>query len=231
MKGSRPGLYHYRGCFPLDIFQFVNVHKIWPPKLKLPFPKWPDQHKRFITCVDPSLAFFKIKLFSLNVKQVQNIKNYKGTLVYPQPILQRKTKLLIPLKLLLTLPYPLPHPLLTGNNSPKFCVYTCLLKNSLITCLYPWTTYYLVCSNLWTSYKWNQTIYDLFATCFFHSTLCWCLNQLCIHFSKLGKGPTGTGVGWGWLFPGSIHSDGVEPMLYWLFILFSITPVLQYSTV
>lgn len=134
MKGSGPRLHHYPGCFPLDIFQFANVHKIWPPKLKMPFQKWPDQHKRFITCVDPALAFLKIKLFSLNVKQVQNIKNYQGTLVYPQAILQRKTKLLTPLKLLLILLYPLPHPPLTGNNAPKFCVYTCLLKNSLITC-------------------------------------------------------------------------------------------------
>lgn len=52
-KGSQAGLYHHPGCF------------LWTHSSLA--PKWPDLRGRFITCADPSLAFW-VKLFSLNVK-------------------------------------------------------------------------------------------------------------------------------------------------------------------
>ena len=67
MKGSRAGRHHHPGCFPLDTFQLVNVQKTWLPN--------------DLICTEDSLPvlippwLFRVKLFSLNVKHVQNIKN------------------------------------------------------------------------------------------------------------------------------------------------------------
>ena len=58
-------------------------------------------------------------------EQQQRISR-EQTSVYPQPILQRKSRLLKPLKWLFLI-HP-PYPPLAGNNSPKFRVYSCLLK-------------------------------------------------------------------------------------------------------
>lgn len=144
--------------------------------------------------------------------------------MYSQPI-WRKGKLPKPLKPLLTLPNPLLYPLFISNNSPKFSVYPCLLKNTLIMFV-SLKIYYLVCPSFWTSYKWNHTIHNLLRLAFSiqHYVDVWIGDPFVF---KAGERADMHRCGWGWLFPGSIHAGRVVPRLHWLFIIVSITTVLQ----
>lgn len=83
--------------------------------------------------------------------------------------------------------------------------------------IYTEMIYYLVCPNFWTWYKWNHTTYNLFL---FNIVLL--LGWVIYSFSKLQKEFPCTGMGSGWLSPGSTHFDGMVPMMYlrW-FIMFS----------